>query len=321
MCHGALLPRSDRKEDGKDGNPPGTADISSRSSSSSDSQSDSWPMPGNQTVSAPSSAPPTSSGKAVDDVVNTTSNSNFPGLSISNNTFESGQVEFGLNSTPWQATDSKAPIPPPQGSNKPVASVASLLRPPPGLGTENALPESPLFDDEPPSWLKSLIDSGFSNDKTQSEFQFSRFGFANSSAPWSPLDAGTAPFSPPTPTPQPWAAVGGPAPTLSSSGPAVSMAPSENVPKCQHRLRRRATKPSELGNHLVDKSTHPKCRRKVNRESTCSIRSPGVNIQCGGSCQKFFKFHVYLVGASQSITKGRWSPCLFMSNYSEGALN
>ena len=224
------VPRNDKREDGRDVISPGSAEISSRpSSSSSDSQSDSWPIPGSQTVTAPSSVPPTSSAKAADDTVTTTATLGFPGLAINSGTFKSSQIDFGLNSTPWQANDGKAPIPPPQGTNKPGASVASLLRPPPGLGTETTLPESPLFDDEPPPWLKSLIDTGFNGDKGQPEFQFSRFGFANNSAPWSPRDAGTQPFSPLTPNPQPWAAVGGPTPTQSSSAAPVSIATSESV--------------------------------------------------------------------------------------------
>ena len=213
-------PRNDKRDDGRDGISTGAAEISSRpSSSSSDSQSDSWPMPGNQSANAPSSVPPTSNVKAAEDEVNTTANSSF----INSNTFESSQVDFGLNSAPWQTTENKAPLPPPQGTNKPSSNVASLLRPPPGLGTDTALPESPLFDEEPPPWLKSLIDTG------QPEFQFSRFGFANNSAPWSPRDAASQPFSPLTPNPQPWAAVGGPTPTMSSSGSAVSIPTSENV--------------------------------------------------------------------------------------------
>lgn len=224
-------PRNDKKDDGRDVVSPGTAEVQSRSSSSSsDSPPDSWSNSANAPVSAPSNVPPASTGKAADDIVNTAVTSGFSGLSINNSTFESSQIDFGLSSTPWQSTDSKAPLPPPQGTNKPGSSAASLLRPPPGLGTETSLPESPLFDEEPPAWLKSLIDgSSLGGEKTQPEFQFSRFGFANNPAPWSPRDASPQPFSPLTPNPQPWAAVGGPAPTLSSSGPAVSLATSENV--------------------------------------------------------------------------------------------
>ena len=223
-------PRNDKREDGRDVSSSGTTEIASRpSSSSSDSHSDSWTTTGNQTVSTSNTAPISSSVKAADDTVNTTANSGFTGLSINSSTFESSQVDFGLNSTPWQATDSKASASPLQGANKPSSSVASLLRPPPGLGTETALPESPLFDDEPPPWLKSLIETGFNGDKTQPEYQFSRFGFANNPAPWSPRDAGTQPFSPLTPNPQPWAAVGGPIPTLSSSAPTVPLATNESV--------------------------------------------------------------------------------------------
>ena len=223
-------PRNEKREEGRDVSSSSAAEISSRpSSSSSDSHSDSWTTTGNQTVSAPNSVPSTSSVKAADDTVNTTANSGFTALSINSNTFESNQVDIGLNSTPWQTTDSKAPVSPLQGANKPSSIVASLLRPPPGLGTETALPESPLFDDEPPPWLKSLIETGFTGDKAQPEFQFSRFGFANISAPWSPRDAETQPFSPLTPNPQPWAAVGGPIPTLSSSASTVPLATNENA--------------------------------------------------------------------------------------------
>lgn len=223
-------PRNDKRDDGRDIVSPGTVEVSSRSSSSSsDSQTDSWSNPGNQPVSVPSNVPPVNSGKVADDAVSTTANSGFSGLSINNSTFESSPIDFGRSSTPWQSTDSKAPPQLPQGTNKPAPSAASLLRPPPGLGTETSLPESPLFDDEPPAWLKSLIDgSSLAGDKTQPEFQFSRFGFANNPTPWSPRDASPQPFSPLTPNPQPWAAVGGPAPTLSSSG-SVSMATSETV--------------------------------------------------------------------------------------------
>lgn len=224
-------PRNDKRDEGRDVVSPGNVEVSSRPSScSSDSPSDSWSNPGNQPTS---SVPPTSGGKAADNVVSTTTNSGFSGLSINNSTSESNQIDFGLSSTPWQSTDSKAPVPSPpsQGTNKPSSNAASLLRPPPGLGTtETTLPESPLFDEEPPAWLKNLIDgSSHGGEKTQPEFQFSRFGFANNPAPWSPRDAGVQPFSPLTPNPQPWAAVGGPAPTLSSSASAVSMATSENV--------------------------------------------------------------------------------------------
>lgn len=220
-------PKNDKREDGREGLPVATMEASGRSSStSSDSQSDSWPTPGTQTISAPSSVSPTSSVKTANEV-NTTANSNFPSMPINSNTFESNQVDFSLNSTSWQAPDNKTPLPPPQGANKQGSSVASLLRPPPGLGNDAALPESPLFDEEPPPWLKTLIDSGF-GDKAQPEFQFSRFGFANNSAPWSPRDAVSQPFSPLTPNPQPWAAVGGPAPP-SSAGSAVSMPNIDNV--------------------------------------------------------------------------------------------
>ena len=223
-------PRNDKRDDGRDVSP-GTVEVSSRSSSSSsDSPTDSWSNPGNQPVTAPSSVPPVNTGKVADDAVSTTANSGFSGLSINNSTFESGPIDFGRSSTPWQSAESKAPPQLPQGTTKLAPSAASLLRPPPGLGTEKSLPESPLFDDEPPAWLKSLIDgSSLAGDKTQPEFQFSRFGFANNPAPWSPRDASPQPFSPLTPNPQPWAAVGGPAPTLSSSGSAVSMATSEIV--------------------------------------------------------------------------------------------
>ena len=224
-------PRNDKRDDGRDVVSPGTVEMQSRSSSSSsESPSESWSNSGNPPVSVPSNVPSVNTGKAADDVVSSAVTSGFSGLSINNSTFETSQIDFGLSSTPWQPTDSKAPLPPPQGTNKPGSSAASLLRPPPGLGTETSLPESPLFDDEPPAWLKSLIDgSNLGGEKTQPEFQFSRFGFANSPAPWSPRDASSQPFSPLTPNPQPWAAVGGPAPTLSSSGPAVAMPTSENV--------------------------------------------------------------------------------------------
>ena len=220
-------PKNDKREDGREGLPVATMEASGRSSStSSDSQSDSWPTPGTQTISAPSSVSPTSSAKTANEV-NATANSNFPSMPINSNTFESGQVDFSLNSTSWQAPDNKTSLPPPQGANKQGSSVASLLRPPPGLGNDAALPESPLFDEEPPPWLKTLIDSGF-GDKAQPEFQFSRFGFANNSAPWSPRDAVSQPFSPLTPNPQPWAAVGGPAPP-SSAGSTISMPNIDNV--------------------------------------------------------------------------------------------
>ena len=224
-------PRNEKRDEGRDVVSPSTVEVSSRtSSSSSDSQTDSWSNPGNQPVSAPSSVPPVNTGKVVDDAVSTTTNSGFSGLSINNSTFESSAIDFGRSSIPWQSTESKAPPQLPQGTNKLASSAASLLRPPPGLGSEKSLPESPLFDDEPPAWLKSLIDgSSLAGDKTQPEFQFSRFGFANNPAPWSPRDASPQPFSPLTPNPQPWAAVGGPAPTLSSSGSAMSMATSEIV--------------------------------------------------------------------------------------------
>jgi len=223
-------PRNDKRDDGRDVSL-GTVEVSSRSSSSSsDSPTDSWSNPGNQPVTAPSSVPPVNAGKVADDAVSTTANSGFSGLSINNSTFESSPIDFGRSSTPWQSAESKVPPQPPQGTTKLAPSAASLLRPPPGLGTEKSLPESPLFDDEPPAWLKSLIDgSSLAGDKTQPAFQFSRFGFANNPAPWSPRDASPQPFSPLTPNPQPWAAVGGPAPTLSSSGSAVSMATSEIV--------------------------------------------------------------------------------------------
>lgn len=224
-------PKTDKRDDGRDVNSSSvTTEVSSRSSpSGGDSQSDSWSTTGNQTVSLANSLPPLSSAKAVDETVHTTTNSGFSGLSINSSTFESSQIDFGLNSTPWQATETKAPVPVLQGANKPGSSVASLLRPPPGLGSDSALPESPLFEEEPPPWLKNLIDTGFNGDNSQPEFQFSRFGFANNSAPWSPRDAGAQPFSPLTPNPQPWAAVGGPTPTLSSSGSTVPMATNDSV--------------------------------------------------------------------------------------------
>lgn len=221
-------PKNEKREDGRENLSVATVEASGRSSStSSDSQSDSWPTAGTQTVSAPSSVSPASSVKPANEA-NTTAISNFPSMSINSNTFETSQVDFGLNSTSWQAADNKTPLPPPQGANKPGSSVASLLRPPPGLGNDAALPESPLFDEEPPHWLKTLIDSGF-GDKAQPEFQFSRFGFANNSAPWSPRDAVLQPSSPLTPSPQPWAAVGGPAPPSSSAGSAISMPNIDNV--------------------------------------------------------------------------------------------
>lgn len=221
-------PKNEKREDGRENLSVATVEASGRSSStSSDSQSDSWPTAGTQTVSAPSSVSPASSVKPANEA-NTTAISNFPSMSINSNTFETSQVDFGLNSTSWQAADNKTPLPPPQGANKPGSSVASLLRPPPGLGNDAALPESPLFDEEPPHWLKTLIDSGF-GDKAQPEFQFSRFGFANNAAPWSPRDAVLQPSSPLTPSPQPWAAVGGPAPPSSSAGSAISMPNIDNV--------------------------------------------------------------------------------------------
>lgn len=248
-------PRNEKRDDGRDVVSPSTVEVSSRtSSSSSDSQTDSWPNPGNQPVSAPSSVPPVNTGKVADDAVSaTTTNSGFSGLSINNSTFESSAIDFGRSSTHWQSTESKAPPQLPQGTNKLASSAASLLRPPPGLGSEKSLPESPLFDDEPPAWLKSLIDgSSLAGDKTQPEFQFSRFGFANNPAPWSPRDASPQPFSPLTPNPQPWAAVGGPAPTLSSSGSALSMATSEIVRSGSVS----ASEPSNLQNSGIIWSTN-----------------------------------------------------------------
>lgn len=222
-------PKSDKREEVRDSVSPNTVESTSRPSSTIDSSSDSWSNLGNQTVSAPSSIQLGSNVKIADNVVSTTANSSFSGMSTNNNTFESSQIDFGLGSTPWQ-DNLKAPAPPPQGTSRSAgSSAASLLRPPPGLGSDTTLPESPLFDEEPPAWLKSLIDgSSLGGDKTQPEFQFSRFGFANSSTPWSPRDSSTQPFSPLTPNPQPWAAVGGPAPTLSSSASAVTIATSES---------------------------------------------------------------------------------------------
>lgn len=226
------VPKSDKRDETRDSVSPNLVEAASRpSSTASDSPSDSWSNSGNQNVNAPSSVQPAIAGKVADDVVSTTANSGFSGLSINNSTFETSQIDFGLGSTPWQTVDNKAPAPPLQGTSRSAgSSAASLLRPPPGLGTDTTLPESPLFDEEPPAWLKSLIDgSTLGGDKTQPEFQFSRFGFANSPTPWSPRDSGSQPFSPLTPNPQPWAAVGGPAPTLSSSGSSVTMATSESV--------------------------------------------------------------------------------------------
>ena len=221
-------PKSDKRDEVRDSVSPNTVESSSRPSSTIDSSSDSWSNLGNQTVSAPSSVQLGSNVKVADNVVTTIASSSFSGLLVNNHTFESSQIDFGVGSTPWLGN--KAPAPPAQATSRSAgSSAASLLRPPPGLGSDTTLPESPLFDEEPPAWLKSLIDgSSLGGDKTQPEFQFSRFGFANSSTPWSPRDSSTQPFSPLTPNPQPWAAVGGPAPTLSSSASSVTMATSEN---------------------------------------------------------------------------------------------
>lgn len=275
-------PRNDKKDEGKDVSSGNMEGQSRSSSSSSDSPSDTWSNSGNQPVSAPTNAPPVSTSKAADDVAKTTVTSGFSGLSINSSTFESSQIDFGLSSTPWQTMDSKTPLQPPQGTtNKPGSGPASLLRPPPGLGTDNSQPESPLFDDEPPAWLKSLIDgSSLGGDKTQPEFQFSRFGFANNPAPWSPRDSNSQPFSPLTPNPQPWAAVGGPAPTLSSSGPAVSLSTTDNVGSGGVS----ATEPSNLQNSGIIWSTNqpiPSAEEKLPGSLPAGASVPAVSAASG----------------------------------------
>ena len=213
-------PKSDKREEARDAISSGVLEIPNQSSSSANSEPrpDNWSAAANPSVSAANSLPPSSTAKASDDAVSAvTTNSSLTGLSIDSSALEPSKPS-------WQPIDDKTPLPPFQEANKQASSIVSPLRPPPGLGTENSLPESPLFGDDPPSWLKSLIDTGFNGDKTQPQFHFSRFGFANHPAPWSPRDTGTQPFSPVTPNPQPWTAVGGPTPNLSSSGSIVPLA-------------------------------------------------------------------------------------------------
>ena len=219
-------PKNEKREKVRDANSSSAQEVSSRSSSSSsEPQPEKWAAAANPSANAANNLPPSVAGKTSDET-RSTAPSNGTGLSInSNGTFDSSKDDFGSKSASWQANDDNTPPPPShQEGDKQASNVLSTLRPPPGLGTETTLPESPLFGEDPPAWLKSLIDSGFNGDKTQPEFQFSRFGFANHSAPWSPRDKGTQPFSPTSPDPQPWAAVGGPTPVSSTSSPTVLLA-------------------------------------------------------------------------------------------------
>lgn len=226
-------PKNEKKEEVRDANLSSSIEISSRSSSSSsEPQPEKWSAAANPSANAANNLPPSVAGKTSEETLSTVP-SNGSGRSInSNSTFDSSKNDFVSKSASWQANDNKTPPPPFQEGDKQASSVLSPLRPPPGLGTESTLPESPLFGDDPPAWLKSLIDTGFSGDKTQPEFQFSRFGFANHSAPWSPRDTGTQPFSPSSPDPQPWAAVGGPTPISSTSSPTVLLANNASTVAC-----------------------------------------------------------------------------------------
>jgi hypothetical protein len=134
--------------------------------------------------------------------------SGFNETSLSN----PSQYSFGLGSSPWQSTgpnDSLLTKPP-----------SSSIRPPPGLDSQNALPETPSLEDEHSSWVKNLIDTAsprFGNNGPQNDFKFGQLSFPLAGTSWSTQDG--QPLT--APNPKPWAAPGGPSP--SSKSPTVPM--------------------------------------------------------------------------------------------------
>ena len=88
-----------------------------------------------------------------------------------------------------------------QNVSKPPASPGAVVRPPPGLSSENSFPESPLFGEDPPMWFKNLINGpgqgvGGAAGSGQPEMQFSRFGFANGSGAWGGRGGGLQQLNP-----------------------------------------------------------------------------------------------------------------------------
>ena len=199
-------PRKESKEDDvpKDGATPTAANISQPGASPALGL-DTWGKPTPQVQNAPSTSSGSPTGK---------SNPGFSEATFPSNP-TSTQPQFGLGlPSAWQTPDDKAAVGGMQNSSKPVASPGSVMRPPPGLSSENTFPESPLFGEEPPRWLKNLIGGqSIGSGSNQTDMQFSRFDFANSGNAWSNQD-GSQQFNPSV---QPWAAPVAPSLADSSS--------------------------------------------------------------------------------------------------------